>query len=99
MTEDSNLKPYGYRAVALSSAEASFALPCLFRAPWPCRQFGGWGEGKRKRAENAGKGEAREGRLLFYRFVYTFYKQTAATHPGLLCIVREKFRGFDSNLL
>ena len=24
------------------------------RAPWPCRQFGGWGEGKRKRAGNAG---------------------------------------------
>ena len=26
------------------SAEASFAL--LLRAPWPCRQFGGWGEGR-----------------------------------------------------
>ena len=24
----------------------------LFRAPWPCRQCGGWGEGYRKRAEH-----------------------------------------------
>ena len=24
----------------------------LFRVPWPCRQFGGWGEGIRKRAGN-----------------------------------------------
>ena len=35
--------------LTLFSAEASFALP--LRAPWPCRQFGGWGEGRRKRGE------------------------------------------------
>ena len=27
---------------------------------WPCRQFGDWGEGKRKRAGNAGKGKREE---------------------------------------
>ena len=44
-----------------------FGVPSL-SARWPCRQCGGWGEGKRKRARNAGKGEERREATRFSLF-------------------------------
>ena len=41
----------------LTIAGISLLRRGLFCAPWPCRQFGGQGEGGRKRAGNAGKGK------------------------------------------